>query len=73
MVISFLDKNLLPMTESLEPVAALMPHYYYERSPLIISEGVSVGNSLILMGAAGVFLLLAIAAFSQCNLTTGLW
>jgi ABC-2 type transport system permease protein len=72
-LVSFLGNNLLPMIESMDPVTALLPHRYYEHSPTTFAEGIHVGNALVLITAALVFVLLAVVSFSQRNLTTGLW
>lgn len=70
---SYFGNNLLPMVEGMETITRLMPFHYYERSPDVFVKGIQVGDALVLLVAAGVFLLLAIWSFSQRNITTGIW
>lgn len=70
---SFLGNNLLPQIEGTDAITALLPFHYYERSLAVITDGIRVGDGLILLAAALVFLLLAVWSFSQRNITTGMW
>ncbi len=70
---SYFGGNLLPMIEGMESITTLMPFHYYERSPDVFAKGIQVGDALVLLVAALVFLLLAVWSFSQRNLTTGIW
>ena len=70
---SYLGNNLLPMVESMQGVTKLLPFHYYQRSAAVFTEGIPIGDSVILTVASIVFLLLAIMAVTQRNLTTGLW
>ncbi len=72
-LVSYFGNNLLPMVEGMETITRLLPFHYYERSPDVFVNGVQVGDALVLLVAALVFLLLAVLSFSQRNITTGIW
>lgn len=70
---SYFGNNLLPMIADMDAVTSLLPFHFYQPSSAIFVEGIRVGNALVLLVAALVFLLLAIWSFSQRNITTGIW
>lgn len=70
---SFLGNNLLPMIEGMEPMVALLPFHYHRIGPAVFTEGVRIADTLVLTGAAAVFLLLAVLSFDRRDLTVGAW
>ena len=72
-IFSYLGSNLANMIDALKPVKPYLPFTYYETTARVFTEGIDVGDALILLGVAAVFLALAILAFQRRNLTTGAW
>lgn len=70
---SYFGNNLAGMVDGLEPLKPFLPFNYYTPSAEFFTEGIPWGDALILLAAAGVFLVLAVIAFERRNLTVGAW
>ena len=73
LVVSFLGGTLLPLAESLAPLAAFLPFHYLDRTAAVFTRGIQLRNVAVPTGAATIFLLLAILSFDRRDLTVGAW
>lgn len=72
LVISYFGNNFANFVEPLENLQPLFAFYYFDGNA-IMAEGLMVQDSLILLGASLVFLLLALVGFERRNVTVGTW
>ena len=66
-------KNIAGMVKSLEPIKYFSLFNYYNPPKTIFTDGAQLSDTLILLGVAAVFFILALICFNRCNLTVGAW
>jgi ABC-2 type transport system permease protein len=72
LIISFVGNNLAAVSEPLEKIQFLFPFHYFDGKAILVDGAVS-SDIFILLGAAAVFLGLALLAFEQRNVMVGAW
>jgi ABC-2 type transport system permease protein len=72
LVFSYFGNNLAGMVGWLERIQPLFPFYYLDSANLM-REGPDLENTLILLAAGAVSLLLALIFFQRRNITVGAW
>jgi ABC-2 type transport system permease protein len=72
LVFSYFANNLASMVDWLERIQPILPFYYLDSANLM-KEGPDLQNTLILLAAGAVSLLLALVFFQRRNITVGAW
>jgi ABC-2 type transport system permease protein len=72
LIVSYFGNNLANLVDALKNVQFLFPYDYFNGQE-ILSGGIVTKDLLILLGATGVFLALAILSFQRRNVTVGAW
>jgi ABC-2 type transport system permease protein len=72
-IASFLGENIAGMVKSLEPIKYFSLFNYYNTTKTIFTDGVQLSNTIILLGVAVVFFILALICFNRRNITVGAW
>jgi len=61
------------MVKSLEPIKYFSLFNYYNTTKTIFTDGVQLSDTIILLGVAAVFFILALICFNRRNITVGAW
>ncbi|MBW1716987.1 MAG: ABC transporter permease subunit [Deltaproteobacteria bacterium] len=72
-IASFFGKNIAGMVKSLEPIKYFSLFNYYDPPLTIFTDGAQLSDTIILLGGAAVFFILALICFNRRNLTVGAW
>ncbi len=72
LVVSYFGNNLASMVDWLERIQPLFPFYYFDSANLL-KEGPDTQDTLILLAAGAVSLILALVFFQLRNVTVGAW
>ncbi len=72
-IASFLGENIAGMVKSLEPIKYFSLFNYYNTTKTIFTDGVQLSDTIILLGVAAVFFILALICFNRRNITVGAW
>jgi ABC-2 type transport system permease protein len=72
-IASYFGENIAVMSKSLEPIKYFSLFNYYNTTASIFSDGPQLSDTLILLGIAVVFFVLASMAFQRRNITVGTW
>ena len=72
-IASFFVNNLAGMVKSLEPIQYFSLFHYYNPTKMIFTDGAQLSGTIILLGVAAVFYILAVIFFNRRNITVGAW
>jgi len=72
-IASFFMKNIAGMVKSLEPIKYFSLFNYYNPPQTIFTDGAQLSDTIILLGVAAVFFILALICFNRRNITVGAW
>ncbi|UCG25658.1 MAG: ABC transporter permease subunit [Chloroflexota bacterium] len=72
LVFSYFGNNLASLVDWLERIQPLLPFYYFDSANLM-KDGPDTQNTLILLAAGAVSLVLALVFFQLRNVTVGAW
>ena len=72
-IASFFVENIAGMVKILEPIKYFSLFNYYDTTTTIFTEGTQLSDTLVLLGVAAVFFILALIFFSDRNITVGTW
>lgn len=72
-IASFFGENIAGMVKSLEPIKYFSLFNYYNTTETIFTDGAQLSDTIILLGIAAVFFVLALICFSRRNITVGAW
>ncbi|MCI0397920.1 MAG: ABC transporter permease [Chloroflexi bacterium] len=72
MIFSYFGNNLADLSKPMEALQPLFPFYYYDGGAML-AEGIAANDALVLLGAAVVFLALALWSFQRRNVTVAAW
>jgi ABC-2 type transport system permease protein len=72
-IASYFGENVAGMVKSLEPIRYFSLFNYYNTTETIFTQGVQLSDTIILLGVAAVFYVLALIFFKRRNITVGAW
>ena len=72
-IASFFGENITGMVKSLEPIKYFSLFNYYNTTETIFTDGAKLSDTIILLGVAAVFYVLALIFFKRRNITVGAW
>ena len=72
-IASFFGENIAGMVKSLEPIKYFSLFNYYNTTETIFTDGAQLSDTIILLGVAAVFYVLALICFKRRNITVGAW
>lgn len=72
LVFSYFGNNLAGMVDWLERIQPILPFYYFDSANLM-KDGPDLQDTLVLLAAGGVSLVLALVFFQLRNVTVGAW
>lgn len=72
LIVTYFMNSLGNLINDLQPLQPWSPFYYFASFDTLMN-GVDAGNTLTLLAAAGVLLLLAVISFQRRNVTVGAW
>ena len=72
-IAGFFLNNIAGMIQSLEPLKYITLFNYYKTNEAIFSDGFPLSDTLILLGIAVVFYILALICFNRRSITVGAW
>jgi len=72
-IASFFGENIAGMVKSLEPIKYFSLFNYYNTTETIFTDGAQLSDTIILLGIAAVFFVLASIFFKRRNITVGAW
>jgi ABC-2 type transport system permease protein len=72
-ITSFFGENIAGIVKSLAPIKYFSLFNYYNTTEAIFSEGAWLSDTLILLGTAAAFFILALIFFSRRSITVGAW
>ena len=72
-IASFFMENIAGMVKSLEPIKYFSLFNYYNTTETIFTDRTQLSDTIILLGVAAVFFILALICFNRRNITVGAW
>jgi ABC-2 type transport system permease protein len=72
-IASFIGENVADMVKPLEPIKYLSLFNYYNATATAFTDGPQLSDTVILLGVAVAFYVLALICFNRRNITVGAW
>lgn len=72
-IASYMLNILFGLVDVLKPLRPLSLFYFFDTSSTVFTEGVALGDVIVLMGVGLVFFVLALMSFEKRDVTVGKW